>query len=153
MAKAVCVLKAPDQGNVTGVIHFEQEGDVCKITGEVKGLAPGEHGFHVHQFGDGTNGCTSSGPHFNPKGKTHGGPEDEKRHFGDLGNITAGSDGTANVAITDKLVTLVGPNTVVGRTIVVHAKRDDLGKGGDDESLKTGNAGARIACGVIGITK
>lgn len=130
-----------------------QEGETCKITGEVEGLTPGQHGFHVHQFGDGTNGCTSAGPHFNPRNKTHGGPDDETRHHGDLGNITAGPDGVAKIDIRDKLVSVVGVDSVVGRTIVVHAKQDDLGKGGNDESLKTGNAGARLACGVIGLTK
>ncbi|PFX34183.1 Superoxide dismutase [Cu-Zn] [Stylophora pistillata] len=74
-------------------------------------------------------------------------------HHGDLGNITAGPDGVAKIDIRDKLVSVVGVDSVVGRTIVVHAKQDDLGKGGNDESLKTGNAGARLACGVIGLTK
>ncbi|KAL9968885.1 hypothetical protein ACROYT_G021029 [Oculina patagonica] len=153
MAKAVCVL-LPNDSSVKGVIHFEQEaeGKECKITGEVTGLTEGKHGFHVHQFGDGTNGCTSAGPHFNPTGKTHGGPDDEIRHYGDLGNITADKDGKAKIDMTDKLVSIIGKDSVVGRTIVVHAKVDDLGKGGDEESLKTGNAGARWACGVIGIT-
>ncbi|XP_068756940.1 uncharacterized protein [Montipora capricornis] len=150
--KAVCVL-LPNNSEVQGVIHFEQKGELCRIHGEVKGLTPGLHGFHVHQFGDGTNGCTSAGPHFNPAGKLHGGPEDEQRHYGDLGNIIADDTGVAKVDITDRLVTLVGNNSVVGRTIVVHAKEDDLGKGGNEESTKTGNAGGRFACGVIGITK
>ncbi|KAJ7385691.1 Superoxide dismutase [Cu-Zn] [Desmophyllum pertusum] len=139
-------------------IHFSlakkgTNGDVCKITGKIENLTAGKHGFHVHQFGDGTSGCTSAGPHFNPTGKTHGGPTDEVRHYGDLGNITAGDNGVATIDITDKLVSIVGKDSVVGRTIVVHAKVDDLGKGGDEESLKTGNAGARQACGVIGISK
>ncbi|XP_013414383.1 superoxide dismutase [Cu-Zn] [Lingula anatina] len=150
--KAVCVLKGAS--DVIGTVYFEQTSadGPCKVTGEVTGLKEGLHGFHVHQFGDNTNGCTSAGPHFNPSGKTHGGPDDENRHFGDLGNIKAGSDGKATVAITDKLVTLTGPNSVIGRTIVVHEGQDDLGKGGNEESLKTGNAGGRLACGVIGIT-
>uniref|UniRef100_A0A2C9KPW1 Superoxide dismutase [Cu-Zn] n=1 Tax=Biomphalaria glabrata TaxID=6526 RepID=A0A2C9KPW1_BIOGL len=117
-----------------------------------KGLTPGLHGFHVHQYGDSTNGCTSAGPHFNPFGKTHGGPTDEVRHVGDLGNLTAGSDGVAHFEIKDHLVKIHGEHTVVGRSLVVHAGIDDLGKGvGEqkEESLKTGNAGARVACGVI----
>ncbi|KAK2558081.1 Superoxide dismutase [Cu-Zn] [Acropora cervicornis] len=74
-------------------------------------------------------------------------------HHGDLGNIIANEQGVAKVDMTDKLVSLVGKDSVVGRTIVVHEKADDLGKGGNEESTKTGNAGGRLACGVIGITK
>ncbi|KIH47922.1 copper/zinc superoxide dismutase, partial [Ancylostoma duodenale] len=117
-------------------------------------LSPGLHGFHVHQFGDSTNGCISAGPHFNPFNKTHGGPKDEVRHVGDLGNVEAGADGVAHFEITDHMVKIHGEHTVVGRSLVVHAGTDDLGKGvGDkkEESLKTGNAGARSACGVIAI--
>ncbi|XP_071395846.1 superoxide dismutase [Cu-Zn] [Centroberyx affinis] len=151
--KAVCVLKGA--GDVTGTVFFEQESgsDPVKLTGEIAGLAPGEHGFHVHAFGDNTNGCTSAGPHFNPHNKPHAGPKDEDRHVGDLGNVTAGADNVAKIKITDKMLTLTGPLSIVGRTMVIHEKADDLGKGGNDESLKTGNAGARLACGVIGITQ
>jgi len=149
--KAVCILENGD--SVKGKVEFEQTGDSVKVTGEVKGLAPGKHGFHVHEFGDYTGGCTSTGSHFNPFQKTHGAPEDEVRHVGDLGNITADADGVAKVDITDKLITLTGPNSIIGRAMVVHADVDDLGKGGHDLSLTTGNAGGRLACGVIGIGK
>ncbi|GAA6102706.1 superoxide dismutase [Cu-Zn] [Tachysurus ichikawai] len=152
-AKAVCVLKGT--GEVTGTVYFEQQshGASVKVTGQITGLSPGLHGFHVHAFGDNTNGCISAGPHFNPHNKTHGGPTDEIRHVGDLGNVTADSEGIAKIDIEDKIVSLTGPHSIIGRTMVIHEKEDDLGKGGDDESLKTGNAGARLACGVIGITQ
>ena len=106
------------------------------------------------QFGDNTNGCTSAGPHFNPDGCSHGAPEDPKgsRHAGDLGNVTA-EGGAAKINITDQMISLTGENSVIGRTVVVHADQDDLGKGGHELSLTTGNAGARSACGVIGIAK
>ncbi|CAG5873350.1 unnamed protein product [Menidia menidia] len=172
--KAVCVLKGA--GETSGTVYFEQESDsgpsdhvpqatrksftpLCsdsapvKLTGEIKGLTPGEHGFHVHAFGDNTNGCVSAGPHYNPHNKTHAGPNDEVRHVGDLGNVTAGADNVAKINITDKLLTLAGQYSIIGRTMVIHEKADDLGKGGNDESLKTGNAGGRLACGVIGITQ
>ncbi|MBN3325106.1 SODC dismutase, partial [Atractosteus spatula] len=151
--KAVCVLKG--SGEVSGIVHFEQQnGDApVKVTGKISGLAPGDHGFHVHAFGDNTNGCVSAGPHYNPHNKTHGGPHDENRHVGDLGNVTAGEDKVANINIEDKHITLTGQFSIIGRTMVIHEKADDLGKGGDDESLKTGNAGGRLACGVIGIAQ
>ncbi|XP_028838614.1 superoxide dismutase [Cu-Zn] [Denticeps clupeoides] len=151
--KAVCVLKGA--GEVTGTVYFEQQGDSAsvKLSGEISGLAPGEHGFHVHAFGDNTNGCISAGPHFNPFNKTHGGPTDEVRHVGDLGNVTAGANNIAKIKIEDKQISLTGPNSIIGRTMVIHEKADDLGKGGDEESLKTGNAGGRLACGVIGIAQ
>ncbi|RVW17492.1 Superoxide dismutase [Vitis vinifera] len=66
------------------------------VTGSLSGLKPGLHGFHVHALGDTTNGCMSTGPHFNPAGKEHGAPEDENRHAGDLGNVIVGEDGTVN---------------------------------------------------------
>lgn len=119
--------------------------------------APGEHGFHIHQLGDTTNGCMSTGPHFNPAGKTHGAPTDEERHAGDLGNITANADGVAVVDLRDAQIPLDGPNSILGRAVVVHELADDLGKGDHSEpgtqgktSKTTGNAGARLACGVIG---
>jgi len=149
--EGICVL----EGSVKGTIKISQEADgkPCTLSGTVTGLSEGKHGFHIHQFGDYSSGCTSTGGHFNPAGKNHGGPADDERHAGDLGNIVAGADGTAEVKITDAQVSLTGVNSVVGRAIVVHAGEDDLGKGGFEDSLKTGHAGGRLACGVIGITK
>ena len=150
---AVCVLKG--DGAVTGTVKFVQEGadKPVKVSGQITGLEPGNHGFHVHEFGDNTNGCVSAGAHYNPHGKTHGAPDDAERHVGDLGNVVADASGVANIDISDSQVTLTGPLSVVGRTVVVHADVDDLGKGGHELSKTTGNAGARLACGVIGITK
>ncbi|XP_048545601.1 superoxide dismutase [Cu-Zn], chloroplastic isoform X6 [Triticum urartu] len=92
------------------------------------------------------------GPHFNPNGLTHGAPEDEVRHAGDLGNIVANAEGVAETTIVDSQIPLTGPNAVVGRAFVVHELEDDLGKGGHELSLSTGNAGGRLACGVVGLT-
>ncbi|XP_043711233.1 superoxide dismutase [Cu-Zn] [Telopea speciosissima] len=150
MVKAVVVLSS--SAGVSGTIYFAQEGDgPTAVTGSVSGLKPGLHGFHVHALGDTTNGCMSTGPHFNPAGKEHGAPTDENRHAGDLGNIVVGEDGTVSVDISDIQIPLTGPNSIIGRAVVVHADPDDLGKGGHELSKATGNAGGRVACGVIGL--
>ncbi|KAJ2752195.1 Superoxide dismutase [Cu-Zn] [Coemansia sp. BCRC 34490] len=154
MVKAVAVLKG-DDASVNGVVTFTQanEGSPVTVKAEINGLKPGNHGFHVHVYGDNTNGCTSAGPHFNPHGNTHGAPSDDNRHVGDLGNIVASESGAAKLDITDSQVSLFGEHSVIGRTVVVHADEDDLGKGGHELSATTGNAGGRLACGVIGITQ
>ena len=95
-------------------------------------------------------GCTTAGPHYNPFKVDHAGPDDEKRHVGDLGNVEAGEDGTATYSREDKMVTLFGDYSVLGRSCVLHANVDDLGRGGHELSKTTGNAGGRVACGVIG---
>lgn len=140
---------------VSGTVTFEQtsESEPTTISWEITGNdANALRGFHIHTFGDNTNGCTSAGPHFNPFSKEHGAPEDDNRHVGDLGNITTDSNGVAKGTKQDLLVKLLGANSVIGRSVVVHDGTDDLGKGGHADSLKTGNAGGRPACGVIGLT-
>lgn len=123
------------------------------MNGEISGLKPGLHGFHIHEFGDNTNGCISAGAHFNPHEKEHGGPDLLVRHVGDLGNVTAGANGVAKINVRDKIISLQGEHNIIGRTVVVHADPDDLGLGGHELSKTTGNAGGRLACGVIGLAK
>ena len=136
------------EGDVQGIIKFKQDpGKPTIIRGLIKGLEPGEHGFHIHEFGDLSDGCASAGGHYNPDGVDHG--DIDNGHVGDLGNITANENGEARFKIVARRVDLSGDRSVVGRAVVVHADRDDLGKGGDEESLKTGNAGDRLGCGVI----
>ncbi|XP_029155501.1 superoxide dismutase [Cu-Zn], chloroplastic-like isoform X2 [Nylanderia fulva] len=152
---AIVTLKPHDVRNVTGNLKIVQSvpnGPVT-ITGTVHGLTEGLHGFHVHEKGDLSDGCTSTGAHFNPENVTHGAPEDTVRHVGDLGNIQANSDGEATVNITDNIISLTGPHSILGRSMVVHSDQDDLGKGNSSLSLTTGNAGSRWACGVIGVEK
>ncbi|KHJ97907.1 copper/zinc superoxide dismutase [Oesophagostomum dentatum] len=98
----------------------------CYILVYIHGLSPGAHGFHIHEYGDLTDGCNSTGPHYNPSKKRHGGRRDNVRHLGDLGNIVAGKDGFAYIDIWDKRVRILGPNNVIGRSVVVHANEDDL---------------------------
>jgi Cu-Zn family superoxide dismutase len=143
---AVCVLEHSDK--VKGTLLFKQQaGGPTLIVGKITGLTPGEHGFHIHEFGDLSNGCESAGPHYNPDGVDHG--DLDEGHVGDLGNVTADDNGVANISIVAKRVDLTGERSVVGRAVVIHSDEDDLGQGGNDESLKTGNAGDRLACGVI----
>ena len=151
---AVSILLEDKGSGVNGLCKFvQQEGGKVQIVAEVSGLTPGKHGFHVHEFGDLSGGCATAGGHFNPLGKTHGAPSDEERHVGDLGNIEVGEDGVGKLELEDHLINIYGEvNNVLGRAMVVHIKEDDLGKGGDEESKKTGNAGTRVACGLIGVS-
>ncbi|KAK9461520.1 superoxide dismutase [Lipomyces oligophaga] len=153
MVKAVAVVRG--DSTVAGTVTFEQaaEGAPTTIAWDLKGNdANALRGMHIHEFGDNTNGCTSAGGHFNPFGKTHGAPTDEARHVGDMGNFSTDAEGNAKGSLTDSLIALIGPQSILGRTVVVHGGVDDLGKGGHPDSLKTGNAGPRPACGVIGIS-
>ena len=91
--------------------------------------------------------------HFNPFSKTHGSPTAAERHVGDLGNVVADDTGSVNATLSDSQISLFGPLSVVGRSVVVHEGIDDLGLGGHEQSKTTGNAGGRLACGVIGLAK
>ncbi|CDY25459.1 BnaC09g39740D [Brassica napus] len=139
--------------NVRGCLHFTQDtSGTTHVTGKISGLSPGFHGFHIHSFGDTTNGCNSTGPHFNPLNRVHGPPDEVERHAGDLGNIFAGPDGVAEISIKDKQIPLSGQYSILGRAVVVHGDPDDLGRGrGHKLSKSTGNAGARVGCGIIGL--
>jgi Cu-Zn family superoxide dismutase len=143
---AQCILEHSD--TVKGsILLIQAPGTPTLVKGTITGLKPGEHGFHIHEFGDMSDGCKSMGGHYNPDGVDHG--DINEGHVGDLGNITADQSGTAKFTIEAKRVDLLGNRSVIGRGFVVHSDKDDLGKGGDAESLKTGNAGDRLACGVI----
>lgn len=121
------------------------------MNGSIEQLTDGEHGFHIHTYGDLNNGCLNAGSHFNPDNMMHGGQSDTIRHIGDLGNILAANGGIAIINITDSQIKLSGPLSIIGRSVVVHAMADDLGRGDTVVSSTTGNSGARVACGVIGI--
>lgn len=130
----------------TGIVKFTQQADGVLVEATVTGLAPGKHGFHIHELGDATcadGKCTKG--HWNPTGARHGGPDSDERHHGDLGNLEAGADGKATYKRIDKLIQLNGEHSIIGRAIIVHAGADDL------TSQPTGAAGARVAQGVIGI--
>lgn len=148
--KAVCVLYPTAGNNVHGVVTFTKVKGGIEVVADVEGLTPGEHGFHVHEYGD----CTSpdgksAGGHFNPDNTPHGAPtaDAKHRHVGDFGNITAGKDGKAHLDWIDPLISFEGAHNIIGRGIIVHGGKDDL------TSQPSGNAGPRVAYGVIGITK
>ena len=143
-----------DMNGVTGTVRFEQLQDAVRIKYNIKGLTDGKHGFHIHEFGDLTDGCKNACSHFNPDGGTHGGLNSRMRHAGDLGNIVC-KKGKCSGHLTAKGISLNPRQTdsIIGRSIIIHADEDDLGKGGNIESIKTGNAGKRLACAVIGISK
>ena len=146
--KAVCIM----QGKCDGYIELEEYGKKrVKLTLNISNLDPYSiHAFHIHETGDMRNGCMSLKAHYNPHNKNHGGLDDKDRHVGDFGNIVADKDGNVKQTFMSDLVKLKGKTSVIGRSFVIHEGVDDLGKGGNEESLKTGNAGARIGCGVIG---
>jgi Cu-Zn family superoxide dismutase len=141
---ATATLEAKNDSGVSGTVTFIDTDGKVEVEAEVAGLTPGEHGFHVHEKGD----CSSpdgksAGGHFNPKGVDHGKPDAEIKHAGDLGNVTAGDDGKATHTMTTNWLSLgEGDTSIAGRAVILHAKADDFGQ-------PTGNAGGRVACGVI----
>lgn len=143
--------------NIKGTVRFTEELEINRIRIEVniKGLSPNSlHGFHVHEAGDLTDKCTSMCAHFNPYSKTHGCPGMKERHVGDLGNLITNTKGDASYIYYDNVIKLRGTKcNIIGRGLIIHADEDDCGQGGNAESLKTGNAGKRIACAVIGYAK
>ena len=124
---------------------------LVRISGLVTGLSPGEHGFHIHEAGDLSDNCAGAGGHFNPFGNNHGAPGVVDRHVGDLGNVAADEEMNTFVRIEDHLVKLSGEPelSVLNRAIVIHEGVDDLGLGGEEDSMTTGHAGPRAACCVI----
>ena len=148
ITKAIAVLMPAENNPVRGVVRFEKTEGGIKVTADVTGLTPGKHGFHIHEFGDcSAPDFTSAGGHFMVSGETHGAPTSATSHLGDMGNLEAGADGHAYVEWIDSHISFDGPNSIIGRSMVVHEKEDDL------TTQPTGNAGGRIACGVIGIAK
>ena len=136
------------KNKVSGSILFEKLKKGVKVNYDIKGLKNGKHGFHIHENGDFKGDCVKAGPHFNPLGHSHSGRKNKKRHIGDLGNVNTKNRKTKGSFI-DYKISLSGKNNIVGRSIVVHELKDDLGKGNDKESLNTGNAGARLNCAKI----
>lgn len=147
--KASAVIVATQGNNVKGMVTFTAVEGGVRVQAEVSGLEPNtKHGFHIHQYGDlsSADGTAMAG-HFNPMNMDHSDPNSAVRHVGDLGNLVADVNGKAVVDYVDKVISLHGSSCILGRGVVVHAKEDDL------KTQPTGNAGARIGQGVIGVVK
>ena len=148
VTKALAVLSPLGGSGVSGTVTFAKVEGGVKVTARVTGLKEGAHGFHVHEFGDcSVADGTSAGGHFNPSASPHAGPHDAQRHTGDLGNIAAVADGVGVLEYVDSRAAFEGPNSILGRGVIVHVGADDL------KTQPTGNAGGRLACGVIGAAK
>jgi superoxide dismutase, Cu-Zn family len=144
--KATANLQPTKGSTVRGTANFEQRGDKVRVAANISGLRPNsEFGFHVHEAGDCSSGDGMSAKgHFNPHGKPHGDPKSAERHAGDLPSLKAGKDGRAKIDTTVDVISIgQGPGNIVGRGMIIHADPDDY------KTQPTGNAGARLACGVI----
>jgi Cu-Zn family superoxide dismutase len=143
VTKATATLESKSNSKVTGTVTFTKVGDEVQVVADIQNLTPGKHGFHIHEKGDcSAADASSAGGHFNPTHQHHGGPDTPEHHMGDLGNITADASGKAHLDWKGKL-SLSGADSIIGKSIVVHEKADDL------KTDPAGNSGARIGCGVI----
>jgi Cu-Zn family superoxide dismutase len=140
------VMLQPTTGQTAqGMVHFTQNADgTVEVQVDLTGVPAGTHGFHVHEKGDCGDDAKNAGGHFNPTSMPHGAPDATSHHAGDFGNVTADANGAVHTSFTTRSITVAaGPNTVIGHAVVLHGAADDL------TSQPAGNAGARIACGVV----
>jgi Cu-Zn family superoxide dismutase len=142
---ATASLEATKGNTTAGTVNFVQKGDKVAVTAKVSGLAPGSHGFHIHEKGDCSSGDgMSAGGHFNPQAKPHAHPATPDRHAGDMPMLVADSYGEATLTVELDVITIgAGATDIVGRSVIVHKDPDDF------KTQPTGNSGARVACGVI----
>ena len=166
--KGIAQIRSSLNDQVLGYIYFEENDQQTHIYGELEKLSPGSHGFHIHEKGDVRYCCDSLGSHYNPTNKLHSGrvltdqngtPFKDKnnkeyinfnRHVGDLSNLDVDKDGKVKFSFYDPLIKLSGNTSIIGRSVVIHADKDDLGKGNYEDSLTTGHSGKRIAYGIVG---
>jgi Cu-Zn family superoxide dismutase len=147
ITKAVAVMHPASGSQVAGRVTFTKVGDMVEVVADITGLTPGKHAFHIHEFGDcSAADASSAGGHFNPMKKPHGAPDAAERHVGDMGNLEADEYGKAHLELKSNLMKLSGDTSILGRGVIVHEKVDDW-------SQPTGNAGGRVACGVVGVAK
>src|SRR5438874_10041305 len=143
VTKAAAQLEPKSGSQVTGLVTFTKVGDKIQVVADIQNLKPGKHGFHIHEKGDcSAADAASAGGHFNPTHQHHGGPSAPEHHTGDLGNIDADATGKVHLDLKGKM-SLNGPDSIIGKSVVVHEKEDDL------KTDPAGNSGARVACGPI----
>ena len=144
-AMATATLNPSEGQTAKGTVHFQDVGDgTAEVVVDLTGVPPGEHGFHVHDKGDCGNNGANAGPHFDPTHMVHGDPQAQSHHAGDFGNVTANANGEVHTHFETHSVTVKeGMLSVVGHAVVLHGNPDDL------VSQPSGNAGPRIACGVV----
>lgn len=144
-SKLIATVTQVGESDVSGSVSFTKVEEGILVRGNFEGLEPGNHGFHIHEFGDcSSEDATSAGGHFNPGNNEHASPTSLERHMGDLGNLQADENGIANAEFIDASLSL---DKILGRGIIIHASEDDF------ETQPTGDAGSRVACGVIGIAQ
>src|SRR5215212_5025426 len=151
MAAALDVPLIDASGDAVGLATFTEDTDGVTIHLLIEGLSPGEHGWHLHEFGvcdpNGDEPFSSAGGHWNPTAQPHGAPDAAEHHVGDFGNLVASADGLADVEFTTTDITFeAGVNSILdedGTAIVVHEGVDDL------TTQPSGNSGPRYACGVV----
>jgi Cu-Zn family superoxide dismutase len=147
VTNATCKLEAKSGSQVTGTVTFTKVGDDVQVVADINGLKPGKHGFHIHEKGDcSAPDAASAGAHFNPTAQKHGGPMTANHHEGDLGNIETDASGKTHLDWKGKL-SLSGANSIIGKSVVVHEKEDDL------KTDPSGSSGSRVACGAIEASK
>ena len=143
---AVAEMLAKSGSAVTGQISFVQQKDGVLVQVALTGLTPGLHGFHIHENGDcSAEDASSAGAHFNPTSEQHGAPTAENHHVGDFGNVVADDSGAGKYERVLSFISLSGVNSIIGKSVVVHADADDMA------AQPAGNSGARVACGVIAV--
>lgn len=143
-ADAVARLNPTEGNDVRGAVAFLKESGGLRVVAQVTGLTPGKHGFHIHEKGDcSAPDASSAGDHFNPTGAPHGAPHSPQHHAGDFGNIVANAQGIARYDALLPWLKLEGEQSIIGKAVIVHAGEDDL------RSQPSGEAGGRVACGVI----
>lgn len=145
---SVAPVQATEGNSVSGLVAFIQENaedDHVRVVGRIMDIAEGKHGFHIHETGDCTDPVAgTAGSHFNPGNSSHGAPDSPARHVGDLGNLEATADRTAQLDFEDEHLSLTGMNSIVGKAFIIHRGEDDL------STQPSGDSGPPIACGVIG---
>ena len=141
---AMAMLQPATGSTAHGAVHFNQLADgTVDVQADLFGVPPGVHGFHVHETGDCSNNGMAAGSHFNPMNMPHAAPDAASHHAGDFGNVTADAKGEVHAHFNTRSITVrEGTTSVIGHAIILHANPDDL------TTQPTGNAGARIACGV-----